>query len=79
MKVNDEVMFSGKVAILGFTGDIPGITELMNFAGHTSNYGCRVCDVRADEYKQNVTHGKYFSAVGANRSLESLTQGDEVS
>lgn len=70
--------FNGKVAILGFTGDIPGIAEIMHFGGHTGTYGCRICDVRADSYRQNITHGKYFSGVGDDRTAESLIEGDIV-
>ena len=79
IKKQDQVRFSGNVAILGITGDIPGIAELISFAGHTHTYGCGICLVKADNPARDCTHGKYFSGVGPERSIESLKDGDIVS
>lgn len=79
IKKQGEERFRGNVAILGITGDIPGIAELISFAGHTHTYGCRICLVKADEPAPNCTHGKYFSTAGPERSVDSLKEGDLVS
>ena len=79
IKKGDEVRYDGNVAILGFTGDIPGIAQLINFVGHTGTHGCRICLVVADEHTAHVRHGQYFSTEAAERTMESLLQGDEVS
>ena len=79
IKKQGEERFRGSVAILGITGDIPGIDKLISFAGHTHTYGCRICLVKADSPAPNCTHGKYFSGVGTERSIDSLIEGDIVS
>ena len=79
IKKQGEERFRGSVAILGITGDIPGIAELISFAGHTHTYGCRICLVKADNPAPHCTHGKYFSGVGPERSIASLKEGDIVS
>ena len=58
IKKQDEERFRGSVAILGITGDILGIAELISFAGHTHAYGCRICLVKADDPAPNCTHRK---------------------
>ena len=79
IKKQDQVRFSGNVATLGITGDIPGIAEIMNFAGHTHTYGCRICMIKADQPAAECVHGKYFSTKSSQRSIDSLTTGDPVS
>src|ERR1041384_7159780 len=32
--------------VLSWSGDIPGLTKLMNLTGHNSYKGCRFCDIR---------------------------------
>ena len=56
IRKQDQVRFSGNVAILGITGDIPGIAEIMNFAGHTHTYVCRICMIKADESAAECVH-----------------------
>ena len=70
--------YRGNVAIVGITGDIPGISELMVFAGHTSTFGCRVCLSEGYSPVPVSSHGKYFPDVGPVRSAESLINGDPV-
>ena len=79
IKKQDQVRFSGNVAILGITGDIPGIAEIMNFAGHTHTYGCRICMVKADQPAAECVHGKYLSSKSTQRTINSLITGDSVS
>ena len=79
IKKGDEVRYDGNAAILGFTGDIPDIAQVINFVGHTGTYGCRICLVVADLHTEHVRHGQYFSTEAAERTMESLLQGDEVS
>ena len=74
-----EERFRGNVVILGITGDIPGIAELISFAGHTHTYGCRIFLVRGNDPASDCTHGRYFSAVGTERDIDSLKEGDIVS
>ena len=71
-------IFRGQ-CILGVTGDIPGIAELISFAGHTHTYGCRICSVKSSDPAPECLHGKYFPSVGDERSIESLKEGDIVS
>ena len=71
-------VYNGNVAILGFTGDIPGISELMVFGGHTSTYGCRVCIGKGLPAIPISSHGVYFPKLGRYRSPQSLIEGDEV-
>ena len=79
IKKQNEVRFAENVAILGITGDIPGIFEIMNVAGNTHTYGCRVCMIKADTPAAECVHGKYFSTKSSQRSVDSLTTGDPVS
>ena len=78
IKKQDEFRIAGNVAILGITGDIPGISEIMNFAGHTHTYGCRVCMIKADTPAAECVHGKYFSSKSSDRSINSLITGGPV-
>ncbi|OBZ80112.1 hypothetical protein A0J61_11838, partial [Choanephora cucurbitarum] len=77
IKKGDEVRYGGNVAILGFTDDILGIAQLINFVRHTGTYGWRICLVVADLHTEHVRHGQYFSTKAAERTMESLLQGDE--
>ena len=61
------------------TGDFPGISELMVFAGHTSTFDCRVCLSKGYSAIPISSHGKYFPNNGVMRTSESLINGDEVS
>ena len=70
--------FRGRVAILGVTGDIPGISELMVFAGDTSTYGCRVCKTRSYVNLPASSHGRYFPDSGPLRTPDELVHGDPV-
>ncbi|OBZ80165.1 hypothetical protein A0J61_11786, partial [Choanephora cucurbitarum] len=68
--------YRGNVAIVGITGDIPGISELMVFAGHTSTFGCRVCLSEGYSPVPVSSHGKYFPDLGPIRTAESFINGD---
>lgn len=71
--------FRGRVAILGATGDIPGISELMVFAGHTSTYGYRVCKTQGYPNFSISNHGKSFPDNGPVKTRDELIEGDPVS
>ncbi|OBZ80431.1 hypothetical protein A0J61_11520 [Choanephora cucurbitarum] len=68
--------YRGNVAIIGITGDIPGISELMIFAGHTSTFGCRVCLSEGYSPVSVSSHSKYFPDLSPIRTAESLISGD---
>ena len=71
---DNNVIYKGKVHLMGVMGDIPGVADLMNHAGHMAYHGCRICDVRG------VSDGaRYFLHNGNIRSKESLVHGDPVS
>jgi hypothetical protein len=71
---DSSLIYKGKVHLMGLMGDIPGVAELMNHAGHMAYHGCRICDVRG------VSDGaRYFLHSGNIRSKESLVHGDPVS
>ncbi|KAG2191767.1 hypothetical protein INT47_010342 [Mucor saturninus] len=57
------------------TGDIPGIADLMNHRGHTSTYGCRICEVTG-RHPEGCSHGMYFLDVGNMRTKDELVNGD---
>ncbi|EIE92392.1 hypothetical protein RO3G_17263 [Rhizopus delemar RA 99-880] len=68
---DNNVIYKGKVHLMGVMGDIPGVADLMNHAGHMAYHGCRICDVRG------VSDGaRYFLHNGNIRSRESLVHGD---
>ena len=72
-KKNGDVVYQGKVFLLGITGDIIGIYDLMNHR-HTSMFGCRYC------HADNNAHGLYFKSIDDPlRTLEELVNGDIVS
>ncbi|OBZ80782.1 hypothetical protein A0J61_11169 [Choanephora cucurbitarum] len=73
---DDLEKYRGNVAIVGITGDIPGISKLMVFGGHTSTFGCSVC--LAEDYSPVPvsSHGKYFPDLDPIRRAESLINGD---
>ena len=60
IKKEGSEIFRGRVAILGFSGDMPGIVELMCFVGHVGTYGCRICKSKAVVPRPISSHGKYF-------------------
>ncbi|KAF1802029.1 hypothetical protein V8B55DRAFT_1594202 [Mucor lusitanicus] len=57
------------------TGDIPGIAELMGHHGHTSYFGCRICEVEGVQ-AQDSAHGIYFPGTGVDRTSEHLRHGN---
>ncbi|KAG0852299.1 hypothetical protein G6F16_013892 [Rhizopus arrhizus] len=68
---DSSLIYKGKVHLMGLMGDIPGVADLMNHAGHMAYHGCRICDVRG------VSDGaRYFLHSGNIRSKESLVHGD---
>ena len=79
IKKQGTEVFRGRVAILGVTGDIPGITELMGSVGHTGTYGCRVSKAAGHGPLGISRMGKYFPVMGELRSTEELVVGDPVS
>ena len=70
--------YRGNVAIVGITSDIPGISELMVFAGHTRTFSCRVCLSEGYSPVPVSSHGKYFPDLGPIRIAESLINGNPV-
>ena len=71
-------VFRERVAILGVTGDIPGITELMGSVGHTGKYGYRICKAAGHGTLGISNMGKYFPVLGELRTIEELVVGDPV-
>lgn len=73
MKVikNDITVYTGRVFVLGITGDIPGIASVMNHQGHQSKYGCRICKVEG-EAPVGSSRGQYFTKRGNMRTKEEL-------
>ena len=47
IKKEGNEIFRGRVVILRFTGDIPGITKIMYFVDHVGTYGCHVYKSKA--------------------------------
>ena len=78
IKKQGTEVFRGRVAILGVTGDIPGITELMGSVGHTGKYGCRVCKAAGHGPLGISNMGKYFPVLGELGITEELVVGDPV-
>ncbi|CAO3690925.1 unnamed protein product [Rhizopus stolonifer] len=60
-----------KVHLMGNTGDIPGIAELMNHDGHMSTNGCRICDIFGVAHN----HAMCFIGEGTLRTFEDLING----
>lgn len=75
--MNGNVVYSGKVFLLGITGDIPGIAGVMGHEGHTSIYGCRLCKSLGTSPPGG--RGKYFQYQGAMRTKRELTSTIQVS
>ncbi|CAO0803535.1 unnamed protein product [Mucor circinelloides] len=77
VKEKDWVVHTGFVHLLGCTGDIPGIAELMGRHGHTSFFGCRMCQVQG-VHPQGSVNGMYFPGTGGadDRTIEELMNGD---
>lgn len=67
-------VYKGKVHLLGMTGDMPGVAELINHTGHSSYRGCRFCDTVGILFNNTV----YFPNYGQLRSLESLLEANRV-
>lgn len=63
-----------KVHLMGNTGDIPGIAELMNHDGHMSTNGCRICDI----FGVTHNHAMCFIGEGTLRTFEDLVNGRSV-
>ena len=74
IKKNGESIFCGKVYLMGITGDIPGIAELMNHHGHNCLHGCRFCDTVADT---TMGHA-YFPGSENLRTRQYLIDGKSV-
>lgn len=74
VKKNGETAYESKVYLLGATGDIPGITDLMNHAGHMSYRGCRLCDIDGER----VDGAMCFPETGRLLTMQDLVTGDEV-
>lgn len=74
---NNEIVHQSKVFLLGMTGDIPGIADLMNHRGHTSKYGCRICKI-AGRHPEGCRYGMYFLDAGDMRTKDELVNGDAV-
>ena len=72
-------LFRDRIAILGVTGDIPGISELMMAAEHTATFGCRICKVKGHKPHGVSNKGKYYPKMGPLRTLDELKNGDLVS
>ncbi|EPB92157.1 hypothetical protein HMPREF1544_00982 [Mucor circinelloides 1006PhL] len=77
VKEKDWVVHTGFVHLLGCTGDIPGIAELMGRHGYASFFGCRMCQVQG-VHPQGSVNGMYFPGTGGadNRTIEELMNGD---
>ncbi|CAO3668144.1 hypothetical protein GCM10027060_21610 [Nesterenkonia halophila] len=74
VKKNGETVYEGKVYLLGATGDIPGIADLMNHAGHMAYRGCRMCDTEG----VRVQGAMCFPRTGGLLTMRDLIEGDEV-
>lgn len=77
VKKNGAIVHQSKVFLLGITGDIPGISDLINHR-HTSEYGCRYCHAFG-EASEVSPHGKYFRYPGDLRTKEEIVYGSAVS
>ncbi|KAL7309269.1 hypothetical protein PS15m_011378 [Mucor circinelloides] len=77
VKKNDRVVFYTGFAhlLLGCTGNIAGIAELMGHHGHASFFGCRMCQVQG-VHPQGSVNGMYFPGTGAGRTIGELKYGD---
>lgn len=76
VKKDDEVVYHGKVHLIGITGDIPGIADLMKHQGHMAYYGCRICVVRG--VRPAGSSGMYFTCNDCLRTMDELINGDPV-
>ncbi|KAG1469093.1 hypothetical protein G6F56_003462 [Rhizopus delemar] len=73
VKKDGADIFNEKVHLLGITGDIPGVAELMGHGGHSSLYGCRICLALGFV----IGSIPYFPEGDILRSIESLVEGGE--
>jgi hypothetical protein len=78
VKKNNVVVHESKVFLMGITGDIPGIADLMNHDGHMSLYGCRFCEA-VGTHPPAPAKGMYFPNKGRMRSKQQLIDGNHVS
>lgn len=77
VKKNGQIVYAGKVFLLGITGDIPGIASIMRHRGHTAKYGCRIC--KAVGAPPEDGRGMYFRSEGATRTKQELMSTAQVS
>ncbi|OAC99262.1 hypothetical protein MUCCIDRAFT_84203 [Mucor lusitanicus CBS 277.49] len=77
VRKNDKIVYSGFVHLLGCTGDVPALAELMGHDGHMSKYGCKTCLVKGRRCSGTGT-GMYFCYKGADRTIEDLKLGDST-
>ncbi|KAG1435947.1 hypothetical protein G6F56_013765 [Rhizopus delemar] len=68
---NAAEIYRCKVHLIGNTGDIPGIADLMNHDGHMSKYGCRICNILG----LRCNHAMCFFGEGELRDFEDLVFG----
>ncbi|KAG1463916.1 hypothetical protein G6F56_005190 [Rhizopus delemar] len=68
VKKNDAIVYDERAHIIGMTGDIPGVAELINHSGHGFYHGCRICDTLGVSFEGGV----YFPNDGTARSLNIL-------
>ncbi|KAI8335340.1 hypothetical protein BC941DRAFT_326308, partial [Chlamydoabsidia padenii] len=69
-----EEKIEAKVHLLVATGDLPAVADISNHRGHTSYYGCRICEVKGEYHG-----GMYFPAKcddSIMRTVESYTHED---
>ena len=74
VKKSGQVVYSGKVFLMGNTGDIPGIADLMKHDGHLCQHGCRICDCLGER----EGHAMCFPNVGNLRTKHDLVHGRSV-
>ena len=78
VKAHDNQKHHIKVYTCLFLGDIPAMADTLFHTGHTSKYGCRICDIMGSS---NDGKGMYFSHKNLDnaviRSNESFKSVDE--
>ena len=63
LRVNDEaddIIIHAHILLA--SGDLPGVSDLINHTGHTSRYGCRTCRIKSKSLisPNGRGHGQYF-------------------
>lgn len=78
--VKNGVTYHTRVHLLAATGDLPAVASLMNHTGHTSKFGCRICETQG-EHLYDSSHGMYFPGEDAValRCKEIFQNGNPVS